>query len=95
MTKPISKMTQLILKQPGELTNREVADKLGVQINTVREARRRHNVKFKYTPRDRGLAEKIAAKFGAADAEDVSKWLGCTESYVRRIWREMSDERIS
>lgn len=92
--KTISKMTQLILKQPGELTNREVADKLGVQINTVREARRRHKVKFKYTPRDRGLAEKIAANYGNGTTRTLSKQLGCSEDYVRVIWRQIRNERV-
>lgn len=93
--KTISKMTKLILKQSGGLTNRQVADKLGIQINTVREARRRHKVKFNYVPRDRGLTEKIAAKFGLSDAEDVAKHLGCSKGYVQRVWREMNNERVS
>jgi len=93
MKKRISKMTELILSQPAELTNRQVAEKLKFDIDTVRNARRRHGVPHNTKPKDRGLAPRIAMAFGVQDAKDVAAELGCSPIYVRQVWRGMRNER--
>lgn len=89
MKRRISKMTDIILSQPAELTNREVADKLKVDIDSVRNARRRHGVPHNIKPRNQGYAERIAIAFGTKSATVVANELGCSAIYVRQIWREM------
>jgi len=89
MKRRISKMTDIILSQPAELTNRQVADKLKVDIDSVRNARRRHGVPHNIKPRDRGIAARIAMAFGASDAKAVAAEIGCSAIYVRQIWRGM------
>ena len=89
MKKRISKMTDIILSQPAELTNREVADKLKVDIDSVRNARRRHGVPHNIKPRDRGIAARIAMAFGAPNAKAVAAEIGCSAIYVRQVWRGM------
>ena len=89
MKRRISKMTDIILSQPAELTNREVADKLKVDIDSVRNARRRHGVPHNIKPRDRGIAARIAMAFGAPNAKAVAAEIGCSAIYVRQIWRGM------
>jgi hypothetical protein len=89
MKRRISKMTDIILSQPAELTNREVADKLKVDIDSVRNARRRHGVPHNIKPRDRGIAARIAMAFGASNAKAVAAELGCSAIYVRQVWRGM------
>ncbi len=93
MKRRISKMTDIILSLPAELTNRQVADKLNFDIDTVRNARRRHGVPNNTKPKDRGLAARIAMAFGVQDAKDVAAELGCSPIYVRQVWREMRNER--
>ena len=89
MKRRISKMTDIILSQPAELTNREVADKLKVDIDSVRNARRRHGVPHNIKPRNQGYAERIAMAFGAPNAKAVADEIGCSAIYVRQIWRGM------
>ena len=89
MKRRISKMTDIILSQPAELTNREVADKLKVDIDSVRNARRRHGVPHNIKPRDRGIAARIAMAFGTKSATVVAAEIGCSAIYVRQVWREM------
>ena len=89
MKRRISKMTDIILSQPAELTNRQVADKLKVDIDSVRNARRRHGVPHNIKPRDRGIAARIAMAFGAPNAKAVAAEIGCSAIYVRQIWRGM------
>ena len=89
MKRRISKMTDIILSQPAELTNREVADKLKVDIDSVRNARRRHGVPHNIKPRDRGIAARIAMAFGASNAKAVAVEIGCSAIYVRQVWRGM------
>lgn len=89
MKRRISKMTDIILSQPAELTNREVADKLKVDIDSVRNARRRHGVPHNIKPRDRGIAARIAMAFGASNAKAVAAEIGCSAIYVRQVWRGM------
>ena len=89
MKRRISKMTDIILSQPAELTNREVADKLKVDIDSVRNARRRHGVPHNIKPRDRGIAARVAMAFGASNAKAVAAEIGCSAIYVRQIWRGM------
>ena len=89
MKRRISKMTDIILSQPAELTNRQVADKLKVDIDSVRNARRRHGVPHNIKPRDRGIAARIAMAFGASDAKAVAAEIGCSAIYVRQVWRGM------
>ena len=89
MKRRISKMTDIILSQPEELTNREVADKLKVDIDSVRNARRRHGVPHNIKPRNQGYAERIAMAFGASSAKAVAAELGCSAIYVRQVWRGM------
>lgn len=89
MKRRISKMTDIILSQPAELTNREVADKLKVDIDSVRNARRRHGVPHNIKPRDRGIAARVAMAFGASNANAVAAEIGCSAIYVRQIWRGM------
>ena len=89
MKRRISKMTDIILSQPAELTNREVADKLKVDIDSVRNARRRHGVPHNIKPRDRDIAARIAMAFGASNAKAVAAEIGCSAIYVRQIWRGM------
>lgn len=93
MKKRISKMTELILSQPAELTNRQVADKLKIDFDTVRNARKRHGVPHNKTPKDRGLAPRIAMAFGVKDSNTVAAELDCSPIYVRQVWREMRNER--
>lgn len=93
MKKRISKITELILSQPAELTNRQLADKLKIDFDTVRNARRRHGVPHNTRPKDRGLAARIAMAFGASNANAVAAELGCSPIYVRQVWREMRNER--
>lgn len=95
MKKRISKMTELILSQPAELTNRQLADKLKIDFDTVRNARKRHNVPHNKTTRDRGLAARIAMKFGKQDSKAVAAELECSPIYVRQVWREMRNEGIN
>lgn len=87
--KTISKMTQIILQQPGELTNRQVADRLNIDIKTVADARRRHGVKHASIKRCRGAAELVAAQYGRKDAGVVAAEIGCSRVYVNQIWREI------
>ena len=82
-------MTDIILSQPEELTNREVADKLKVDIDSVRNARRRHGVPHNTRPKDRGLAARIAMAFGTKSATVVAAEIGCSAIYVRQVWRGM------
>ncbi len=89
MKRRISKMTDIMLSQPAELTNRQVADKLKVDIDSVRNARRRHGVPHNIKPRDRGIAARIAMAFGASNAKAVAAEIGCSAIYVRQIWRGM------
>lgn len=89
MKRRISKMTEIILSQPAELTNRQVADKLKVDIDSVRNARRRHGVPHNIKPRNQGYAERIAMAFGKNSATAVADELGCSAIYVRQIWRGM------
>ena len=93
MKRRISKMTDIILSQPAELTNRQVADKLKVDIDSVRNARRRHGVPHNTKPKDRGLAARIAMAFESPSAKDIAAELGCSPIYVRQVWREMRNER--
>ena len=93
MKRRISKMTDIILSQLAELTNRQVADMLKVDIDTVRNARRRHGVPHNTKPKDRGLAARIAMAFESPSAKDVAAELGCSPIYVRQVWREMRNER--
>lgn len=88
MTKALSYVTTLVLAQPAELTNREVADKLGVDIERVKGIRRYHGVAFKKTPRDRGMAAKIQAA-GNEPSRAVAARLGCHDSYVRAVRARM------
>ena len=89
MKRRISKMTEIILSQPAELTNRQVADKLKVDIDSVRNARRRHGVPHNIKPRNQGYAERIAMAFGTKSATAVAAELGCSATYVRQVWRGM------
>jgi len=93
MKRRISKMTDIILSQPAELTNRQVADMLKVDIDSVRNARRRHGVPHNIKPRNQGYAERIAMAFGVRDAKGVAAELGCSPIYVRQVWRGMRNER--
>lgn len=87
MKRRISKMTDIILSQPAELTNREVADKLKVDIDSVRNARRRHGVPHNIKPRNQGYSERIAMAFGTKSATAAASEIGCSAIYVRQIWR--------
>lgn len=89
--KTISKMTQIILQQPGELTNRQVADRLNIDIKTVADARRRHGVKHASPKRCRGAAELVAAQYGRKDAGAVAAEIGCSRVYVNQIWRQIRE----
>lgn len=92
MKRRISKMTDIILSQPAELTNRQVADKLKVDIDSVRNARRRHGVPHNIKPRNQGYAERIAMAFGTKSAAVVANELGCSAIYVRQVWRGMRND---
>jgi len=92
--KVISKMTKLILQQSSDLTNRQVADRLKVDIDTVRHARHRHGIRV-INPRNRGLAEKIAALYMTGSAASVARQIGCSAGYVQNIWRSIRNERIN
>ncbi len=84
-----SKMTQLILQQPVTLTNKQVAELLGTTADCVRLARYRYGLPV--PKRDKGYAEKIAAKFGCNDAKAVAAEIGCSPIYVRQVWRQIRD----
>lgn len=88
MTKALSYVTKLVLAQSTDLTNREVADKTGVDIERVKGIRRYHGVEFKKTPRDRGIADKIRAA-GTEPSRVVAARLGCHDSYVRAVRARM------
>ena len=92
--KAISKMTRMILQQPSDLTNRQVADRLKIDIETVKQARRRHGIAL-VNPRNRGLAENIAALYMTGSAASVARKIGCSAGYVQNIWRSIRNERIN
>ena len=92
MAKWMSGMTRLIVSQPSNLTNKQVAEKLGVTTKIVADARRRHNVPHKSIPRN--LSERIAQMYRSLTVVEAAKRLDCSENYVRSIWRQM-DERIN
>lgn len=85
----LSKTTRAILAQPRSLSNRQVADKLGVDIDTVRFTRIRHGVPHGGLKRNRGIAELVAAQYGRPDAQTVADEIGCSKGYVQRVWREI------
>jgi hypothetical protein len=89
MKRRISKMTDIILSQPAQLTNRELADKLNVDINTVRNARSRHGVPHNIKPRNQGFAARIVMMHGKHPASVVAAQIGCSAIYVRQVWRGM------
>ena len=89
MTRQLSKTTMLILAESSKMSNRQVADKLKLDIDTVRHARHRHGVAHGGYKRHRGIAESIMAHYGCKDAEMVAKAVGCSKGYVHRVWREI------
>lgn len=91
MTRRLSKTTMLILAQSAHLTNRQIADALGFDIDTVRFARYRNKHLYNIPKRDRDLRERIAAYYGCNDADAVAAALGCSKSYLQRIWREIKN----
>lgn len=84
---PISKTTLKILAMPIEMTNRQVADALGLEIDTVKKARRNHNSAHKPAARDKGHKAKILAIGKTDTAENVAAKVGCSLYYVYSVWR--------
>jgi DNA-binding CsgD family transcriptional regulator len=91
--KTISKMSQLIIAQPAHLTNRQIADKLGISIETVKDVRHYYGIKVP-NPRKRGLTETIAAAYMQCKPSELAARLGCSVVHVNTIWRQIRNERI-
>lgn len=82
-----------ILAMPNHLTNRQVSDILQCSLEKVKEVRRRHNVDYNKTPRDRGLRNMIREFPLTVPTADVAQKLGCCITYVSAIRREMKSEQ--
>jgi DNA-binding CsgD family transcriptional regulator len=81
----IAGITEMILAQPVTLTNRQVADRLGIDLTIVKTARRNHSVVYAKTARDKGLKDKILACSPSASSYEVARALGCSPRYVRMV----------
>lgn len=83
-------ITELVLSQAATLTNRQVADKLGLSLDVVKNIRRNHSVIHAKRPKDRGLRDKILACSPDASPAEVAKALGCTANYVSAVRRQVA-----
>jgi hypothetical protein len=77
--------TVKILAMSTELTNRQVADALGLDIDTVKFARKNHGVVYTRKPRDRGCKAKILSSDPAIPSKQLAKQLECTARYVQAV----------
>lgn len=84
---PVTKTTLKILAMPASLTNRQVADIMGIDIEIVKDRRRYHKT-HKPAPRDRGYKALILAKRGHGSAKEIAQMVGCTARYVSAIWQQ-------
>ena len=84
---PISKTTLKILAMPVDMTNRQVADALDLEIDTVKDARRYHKNGHKPIAKDKGYKDKILAIGKTDTAANVATTVGCSMYYVYYVWR--------
>lgn len=72
---------------PIDMTNRQVADALGVELDTVKSARRYHKNSHTPEPKGKGYKVKILAIGKTDTAANVAAKVGCNKSYVYSVWR--------
>ena len=77
--------TVKILAMPSTMTNREVADALDLDIDTVKNARKNHGVEYARNPRDRGYKTQILARSFDTPASVLAKEIGCTVRYLLAV----------
>lgn len=77
--------TVKILAMSTDLTNRQVADALGLDIDTVKWARKNHGVVYTKKTRDRGCKAKILSSDPSVPSSQLAKQIGCTTRYVQAI----------
>jgi hypothetical protein len=80
-----NKTTLKILAMPNTLTNRQVADALGLEIETVKNTRRNHKVNHTKVAKDRGYKDKILSYPNSVTSQDVATNVGCSVWYVYAV----------
>lgn len=81
----MAKTTLKILAMSNELSNREVADALDIDIDAVKYARTNHKIVYKKTPRDKGYKAKILAIATTDTPKNIAATVGCSVHYVRAV----------
>lgn len=86
MKAPITNKTTLkILAMPSTMTNREVADALGMELDNVKDTRRNHKVEYAKTPKNRGYKDKILSYPESVTLEYIAQEVGCSLRYVYSV----------